>query len=150
MSIFKGLSPDPRNVQAPPGSTSAELLALPQQREHTHDMEGMILFFPRTRIIGVPYKANRASWTVVVVDGSFGPRKDDGREVYPRGGHHIDVSDLEMQTAIELGPVRHNESRGIMKPGVSLLYATVGSGGNDYERFEARSEWIRVDREVSW
>lgn len=98
---------DPRDV-APPGSINEALLALPQQREYTHDMQGRMLLFPRTGIIGVPFQMNSGgSWGVVVVDGSACV-DENGREIYPRGGHHIDVSELEMQTAIELAIVKES------------------------------------------
>ena len=99
---FKGLFdlPDPRDVAAPEGSTNAQLLALPQQRVHTHDMKGKLLLLPRTGIIGV--LADHVGGKFIVVNGSA-CRKEDGSEAYPRGGHDISVSDLELQTAIELG-----------------------------------------------
>lgn len=92
---------DVRDVFAPEGSINAALLALPQQREHTHDMKGRVLLFPRTGIIGVPHEMNDVGYYVTIVDGSA-CTDENGREVYPRGGYGIHVSDLEMQTAIEM------------------------------------------------
>lgn len=93
---------DPRDVEAPEGSINAQLLALPQQRQHTHDMRGRLLRLPRSGLIVVPIRYHVGYYSCVVVDGTEGPRRDDGTELYPRGGHDIDVSALEMQTAIEL------------------------------------------------
>ena len=104
-NIFKGLVKDPRDVQAPEGSINAQLLALSQQREYTYDMKGRVLLLPRTGLIVVPARTHSNGWYCVVVDGSVG-RKENGMESYPRGGYDIDVSDLEMQTAIELEVVR--------------------------------------------
>jgi len=95
---FEGLMKDPRDVEAPEGSTNAQLLALPQRRVHTHDMVGRLVVLPRTGIVGV---LADDGGRFVVVDGSA-CKKADGYEAYPRGGHHITVSDLELQTAIEL------------------------------------------------
>lgn len=95
MSLLDGLLPDIREVAAPAGSINAELLALPQERTHTHDMQGRLLLLPRTGLIVVPYKTNGIGYDVVIVSG-------DG--TYPRGGYNLHVSDLEMQTAVELEP----------------------------------------------
>ncbi|MDF2990242.1 MAG: hypothetical protein K0S37_756 [Microbacterium sp.] len=101
---FKALMPDPRDVPAPPGSINAELLALPQRREYTHDLKGALLYFPRSDQVMVPFQAESGGhWSCVVVfNGSRAPRRENGRLVYPRGGYNLDVSELEMQTAIEL------------------------------------------------
>lgn len=99
---FKGLVRDPRYVQAPEGSINAELLALSQQRTYTHDMKGRVVLLPRTGIIGVPIEMTSGGhWNFVIVDGSA-CKKEDGMVSYPRGGYNIDVSDLELQTAVEL------------------------------------------------
>ncbi|MGN6325774.1 hypothetical protein [Pseudolysinimonas sp.] len=105
-SPFKGLTRDPRDVQAPPGSINAQLLELPEQRFYTHDVKGMLLLLPRTGLIVVPFQESGDShWSCVVVDGSA-VTKEDGSHPYPRGGYHIDVSELELTTAIELTVVR--------------------------------------------
>lgn len=103
-SIFRGMGRDPRDVEAPAGSINAELLALPQQRVYTHDMEGRMLYFPRTDIVGVAYRTQGAGhWSVCVIDGGSKEIKEGSTTpTYPRGGHDISVSDLEMQTAVEL------------------------------------------------
>ncbi|KZE41408.1 hypothetical protein [Microbacterium sp. T32] len=110
MVDFSKLSPDVRDVPAPPGSDNAALLALPQQRTYTHDLKGKLLYFPRTDQVMVPFAmTSDGGWYVVVVfNGERAPRHDgtDGRQagtpVYPAGGYSLYVSPLEMQTAIEL------------------------------------------------
>lgn len=94
---------DGQKYYAPEGSQNWELLQLPQQRpyNHTWDMKGRLLLLPRTGIIGVPFEEHRGGWTFVVVNGEA-CKKDDGTVSYPRGGYNIEVSDLEMTTAIEL------------------------------------------------
>lgn len=105
-SPFKGLTRDPRDVPAPPGSINAELLELPEQRFYTHNVKGMLLLLPRTGLIVVPYRAHAGgSWSSVVVDGDA-CRKEGGTVPYPRGGYDIEVSELELTTAIELTVVR--------------------------------------------
>jgi hypothetical protein len=82
-----------RNVQAPPGSTNAELLALPQQRVWTADMRGGVYLLPRTGIIVAPHRFEKGGAGAMVIVGN---------EHYPRGGHDLWISDLELQTAIEV------------------------------------------------
>lgn len=88
---FKSLIKDPRDVPAPPGSINAELLALPQQRDLAWDMEGRVLFLPRTGHTVVPFTMRKSGYSCIVVDGP---------QPYPRPTK-IHVSDLEMLTAIE-------------------------------------------------
>lgn len=110
MVDFSKLLSDPRDVPAPPGSDNAALLALPQQRVHTHEMKGKLLYFPRTDQVMVPFEMTRGGgWGVVVVfNGERAPRHDgtngrpEGTPIYPPGGYNLHVSDLEMQTAVEL------------------------------------------------
>jgi hypothetical protein len=112
MVDFAALSRDPRDIQAEPGSQAARLLALPQQRTYTHDLKGKLLYFPRTDQVMVPYQmadGRGGGWNVVVVfNGERAPRHDGtrgwaaGEPVYPPNGHSLFVSDLELQTAIEL------------------------------------------------
>lgn len=97
MTFFTGHLPDIRDVDAPPGSLNAELLALPQQRTHVHDFIGHVLHLPRTGHVVVPFKRQPGGYDAVVIDGD---------ESYPRGGHHLFVFDLELQTAIEVAPAR--------------------------------------------
>jgi len=112
MVDFSKLSPDVRDVPAPAGSINEALLALPQQRKYTHDLKGKLLYFPRTDQVMVPFEMARGAgggWNVVVVfNGERAPRHDGtrgwkaGEPVYPPNGHSLFVSELEMQTAIEL------------------------------------------------
>lgn len=112
MVDFSKLSPEVRDIHAEPGSQAAVLLALPQQRKYTHDLKGKLLYFPRTDQVMVPYDmagGQGGGWNVVVVfNGERAPRHDGtrgwaaGTPVYPPNGHSLFVSDLEMQTAIEL------------------------------------------------
>lgn len=96
-NIFAGLAEKHnakiRNVRAPAGSTNADLLALPQQRNFTGQMRGGVYLLPRTGIVVTPARdtADGAGCIVLI-----------GDDVYPRGGHDIWVSDLELQTAVEL------------------------------------------------
>ncbi|GAB2699536.1 hypothetical protein BKA24_001815 [Microbacterium marinum] len=106
---FAALLRNPRDVEAPAGSINAALLALPQQRTHTHDLKGALLYFPRTDQVMVPYEYRVGGWAVVVVhNGPRAPKHDgsDGRTagdfVYKPNGHSLFISELEMQTAIEM------------------------------------------------
>lgn len=74
----------------PHGSTNAALHELPAFREYTHDLIGVVLYLPRSKHIVVPFKHHSGGMGVVIVEGD---------SAYPRGGHHVDVSDWELQRA---------------------------------------------------
>lgn len=77
-------------VHRPQGSTNAALHELPAFREHTHDLIGVVLYLPRSKHVVVPFKHHSGGMGVVIVEGDSN---------YPRGGHHVDVSDWELQRA---------------------------------------------------
>lgn len=77
-------------VHRPHGSTNAALHELPAFREHTHDLTGVVLYLPRNWHVVVPFKHHDGGMGVVIVEGDSN---------YPRGGHHVDVSDWELQRA---------------------------------------------------
>lgn len=80
----------------PHGSTNAALHALPAFREHRHDLVGVVLYLPRSKHVVVPFKHHQGGMDVVVIEGD---------ETYRRGGHHLSVSDWELQRA-ELVAIR--------------------------------------------
>ncbi|MHB1973805.1 MAG: hypothetical protein ACYCR4_05885 [Acidimicrobiales bacterium] len=75
-------------------SIKERLEGLPVVREHTHDAKGLVLYFPRTGLVMVPYAQVRSGWNCVVVIGN---------ETYPRGGYDLFVSDEEIRRAPEHG-----------------------------------------------
>lgn len=74
----------------PHGSTNAALHELPAFREYTHDLIGVVLYLPRSKHVVVPFRHHSGGMGVVIVEGDAS---------YPRGGHHVDVSDWELQRA---------------------------------------------------
>lgn len=74
-------------------SINEQLEELPIVRQHVHDVKGLVLRFPRTGLVMVPYEMARSGWNCVVVVGST---------TYPRGGHDLFVSDEEIRRASEL------------------------------------------------
>lgn len=91
---FKRLLPRKGTVipesHRPQGSTNAALHELPAFREHTVDLIGVVLYLPRSKHIVVPFKHHSGGMGAVIVEGDA---------AYPRGGHHVDVSDWELQRA---------------------------------------------------
>lgn len=80
---------------------------LPRQR-FTHEAQGLILLFPATGLTAVPFEMHKGgSWTVVVSRGS---------DIYPRGGYHLSVSRIEIETAIELTIGEAAETRFVYTP----------------------------------
>lgn len=77
-----------------PGSINAELHELPVQREHVHDIKGMLLFFPRTGLVMVP--------TSLLDDGFWNCMVVSGNETYRRGGYDLLASRWELQRAVEV------------------------------------------------
>jgi hypothetical protein len=76
----------------PAGSLNAALNDMPAYREHTHDLKGVALFLPRTRLVVVPVQPTpEGAWDCVVMIGD-GP--------YPRGGYNLYVSRWELQRAL--------------------------------------------------
>ncbi len=75
-------------------SINEQLAELPIVREHTHDVRGLVLYFPRTGLVMVPYVMVRGGWNCVVVVGN---------ETHPRGGYDLFVSDEEIRRAPEHG-----------------------------------------------
>ena len=74
-------------------SINEQLADLPVVREHVHDVKGLVLYFPRTGLVMVPYEQVRGGWSCVVVVGN---------ETYPRGGYDLFVSDDEIRRATAL------------------------------------------------
>lgn len=68
-------------------SINEELDAFPELRRPFSNAIGMILQSPRTGLVYVPFDSRGAHWSCVVVYGDT---------TYPRGGHHIVVSDKEV------------------------------------------------------
>lgn len=79
----------PENYR-PHRSINAVLHELPAFREYTHDLIGVVLYLPRLKHVVVPFRHHRGGMSVVVIEGDA---------TYPRGGHHLDVSDWELQRA---------------------------------------------------
>ena len=75
-------------------SINDRLAELPLVRQHTYDVKGLVLDFPRTGLVMVPYEQRRGGWNCVVVVGN---------ETYPRGGYDLFVSDEEIRRAPEHG-----------------------------------------------
>ena len=70
-------------------SINEQLAELPIIRGYV-DVKGLVLSFPRTGLVMVPYKRVRGGWNCVVVVGN---------ETYPRGGYDLFVSDEEIRRA---------------------------------------------------
>lgn len=70
---------------------NAQLHELPAFREHTHDLIGVVLYFPRTKMVMVPHRLTGGGGCdcAVVI----------GNDMYPRGGYHLFVSRWELQRA---------------------------------------------------
>lgn len=88
----------------PQGSTNAALHELPAFREHTVDLIGVVLYLPRSKHVVVPFKHHSGGMGVVIVEGDA---------AYPRGGHHVDVSDWELQRAERVAIVVPRSIRGL-------------------------------------
>ena len=73
-------------------SINEQLEELPIVRQHVHDVKGLVLRFPRTGLVMVPYEMARSGWNCVVVVGNG---------AYPRGGYDLFVSDEEIKRAPE-------------------------------------------------
>lgn len=74
-------------------STTDYCSRLPKRR-WTHEAKGKILFFPRTKITGVPVEMKSGGgWNVVVVHSE--------NPSYPVGGYNLYVSEQEVVTALE-------------------------------------------------
>ena len=91
---FKRLLPRKGTVipedHRPQGSINAELHELPAFRERTHDLIGVVLYLPRLKHVVVPFRHHQGGMGAVIVEGDA---------THPRGGHHVDVSDWELQRA---------------------------------------------------
>lgn len=74
----------------PHGSTNAALHELPAFREHTVDLIGVALYLPRSKHVVLPFRHHDGGMDVVVMEGDA---------TYRRGGHHLSVSDWELQRA---------------------------------------------------
>lgn len=73
-------------------STNEYLATLPLQRR-SHEASGRLLLLPRLGLVVVPYARHGNGWDAVVAAGT---------SMYPRGGHDLFVSALEIETAVEL------------------------------------------------
>lgn len=113
----------------PHGSTNAALHELPAFREYTHDLIGVVLYLPRSQHVVVPFKHHSGGMGVVIVEGDA---------AYPRGGHHVDVSDWELQRA---------ERVSIRVPRRQVL----GAGPEKTLRELANSArvWVEVEQPIS-
>lgn len=75
-------------------NTINDWLALYPKKRWSHEAQGRVLFFPRTGLVGVPYKMDsNGGWAVVVTEGS---------KIYPRGGYDLTVSESEIESAISI------------------------------------------------
>lgn len=77
------------------------------KRRWSHAAQGLLLEFPRTGLVGVPYLAHgNGAWAVVVVGA-------DRTGTYQPGGYDLYVSQGEIETAIErsLGKPINTEAR---------------------------------------
>ena len=140
-SVFRGMMRDPRDVQAPDGSQNAELLALRQRRRFVGDPRGHLFLRPRTGLVVMPISAHAAprdpetgelivplppsTWRCIVVDGAA-CTDESGRVTYPRGGHDISVSELELTTAIDLTEGEGEwTAEGLHRPTVEAVLAAL-------------------------
>lgn len=76
------------------GESINQYVARLPRRRHSALAKGLLLEFPRTGTVGVPVEQHRGGWRVVVVAA-------DRRGVNRPGGYDLDVSDGEIETAIE-------------------------------------------------
>lgn len=101
---FKGMPAQGTEIpeaNRPPTSVNAALHELPACREYTHDLKGVPLFLPRTRLAVVPVRLTpEGAWDCAVLIGS---------DTYPRGGYDLYVTHWELQRALaivlDLNPV---------------------------------------------
>jgi hypothetical protein len=74
-------------------SIREQLEKLPVVRQHAHDVKGLVLMFPRSGLVMVPFCRVRGGWNCVVVVGN---------DYYSRGDYDLYVSDDEIMRAPEL------------------------------------------------
>jgi len=91
------------------GESITEYCAKLPKRRPAHTAKGLLLRFPRTGLVGVPYEPRPSqsgtNWAVVVV-------APDRAGIYQPGGYDLSVSALEVETAIELEAVSPEGHRG--------------------------------------
>jgi hypothetical protein len=92
---------------------NAAAASMPRQRRSIN-AQGLVLFFPRTGLVMVPYEYHNDSWTCVVVFGD---------ETYKVGGYNLCVSHGEIETALEVGV-------GVL-PELPLETPVIGSQGRE-------------------
>lgn len=96
---------DPAAPGNPAGLSINDYCALLPKRRWGHEAKGKLLYFPRTGICGVPSEMREGgSWNVVVVRGDT---------KYPVGGYNLYVSNVEIETALEVVwiPTKFKEER---------------------------------------
>lgn len=130
-------TPDPRAE----GLSINDYCALLPRRRHSHEGRGKILLLPSSGLVVVPFQEHTGGWDVAVVEGHGS---------YPVGGHHLSVSDAEIETAVEISlgePVPlHFVNSGAeaeaLEDGTYIL--TRSRGGLSKATVDGETRWVRT------